>query len=172
MSCKNICSFVPSKFTWWTSQMLESFLEYGGPPSVPILFRTSGIGTDTAYQWYGDPPWSWKNLRELNFHREDGSPGAQKLPNQWNNMSRSQENLSEFFFIHYCGRSDHFYMASRLIVLNKVYFSRYSWVGFVKIEFHICQQCSFTGSTLPWLVSCMEITATLTAVVPFLATQS
>ena len=30
-----------------------------------------------------------------------------------------------------------------------------------KIEYHICQQCSFTGSTLPWLVSCMEITATL-----------
>ena len=47
-------------------------------------------------------------------------------------MSRSQENLSEFFFIHYCGRSDHFYMASLQIVLNKVYFSRYSWVGFVK----------------------------------------
>ena len=47
-------------------------------------------------------------------------------------MPRSQENLSEFFFIHYCGRSDHFYMASLQIVLNKVYFSRYSWVGFVK----------------------------------------
>ena len=41
-----------------------------------------------------------------------------------------------------------------------------------KIEFHICQQCSFSGSTLPWLVFCMEITASLPAVVPFLATQS
>ena len=40
--------------------------------------------------------------------------------------------VSEFFFIHYCGRSDHFYMASLQIVLNKVYFSRYSWIGFVK----------------------------------------
>ena len=41
-----------------------------------------------------------------------------------------------------------------------------------KIEFHICQQCSFSGSTLPWLVFCMEITASLPAVVPFLATRS
>ena len=92
------------------------------PHSVSFL----GKETDTATP-----------LRLENFGRIDFSLGrwitrGKKRPSRWHHMPRSQENLSEFFFIHYCGRSDHFYMASRLSVLNKVYFSRYSWVGFVK----------------------------------------
>ena len=61
------------------------------PPSVPIGFVPQKLG---LIWWV---PWECKNLGELNFHMENGLPEAQKLPNRYYHMSRSQENWSEFF---------------------------------------------------------------------------
>ena len=76
-------------------------------------------------------------LRLENFGRIDFSLGrritrGKKTPKSMTPYVKVPGELVRIFFIHYCGRSDHFYMASLQIVLNKVYFSRYSWVGFVK----------------------------------------
>ena len=92
------------------------------PHSVSFL----GKETDTATP-----------LRLENFGRIDFSLGrwitrGKKTPKSMTPYVKVPGELVKKNFIHYCGRSDHFYMASRLIVLNKVYFSRYSWVGFVK----------------------------------------
>ena len=61
------------------------------PPSVPIGFVPQKLG---LIWWV---PWECKNLGELNFHMENGLPEAQKLPNRYYHISRSQGNLSEFF---------------------------------------------------------------------------
>ena len=59
------------------------------------------------------------NLGELNFHMENGLPEAQKLPNRYYHMSRSQENWSEFFFVHYWGCGRHFSGGDRSDLLKR-----------------------------------------------------
>ena len=93
-------------------------------------------------------PLSMEKFGRIEFSLGKWITRVMKPPNRYYHISRSQENLSEFFFINYCGRSDHFYMASRLIVLNKVDFSRYSWIGFVKVAV-ISMQKTSQGSVEP-----------------------
>ena len=70
---------------------VQQFWKSTRPPSVPIGFVPQKLG---LIWWV---PWECKNLGELNFHMENGLPEAQKLPNRYYHMSRSQENWSEFF---------------------------------------------------------------------------
>ena len=103
----------------------------------------------------GDPPEAgkfWENRFFTGKMDHWGQKNAQVDDTICQGPRRTCQN---FFFIHYCGRSDHFYMASLQIVLNKVYFSRYSWVGFIKKLSTI-----FVSNAL-FQVFCMEITATL-----------
>ena len=83
------------------------------PPSVPIGFVPQKLG---LIWWV---PWECKNLGELNFHMENGLPEAQKLPNRYYHMSRSQENWSEFFFVHYWGCGRHFSGGDRSDLLKR-----------------------------------------------------
>ena len=84
------------------TQFLTAFWDHIRPPSVPIGFVPQKLG---LIWWV---PWECKNLGELNFHMENGLPEAQKLPNRYYHMSRSQENWSDFFFVHYWGCGRHF----------------------------------------------------------------
>ena len=72
------------------------------PLSAPFLFRTSRKGTDSA------SPWKWKNLGVTVFHREKAKKSAKKAQNLWVHIPRSHLVFSEFNFVHYCGRRDHF----------------------------------------------------------------
>ena len=94
--------FFPQGFPNFKSHDVYAVLEQHRPPSVPIGFVPQKLG---LIWWV---PWECKNLGELNFHMENGLPEAQKLPNRYYHMSRSQENWSEFFSVHYwgCGRQD------------------------------------------------------------------
>ena len=83
------------------------------PPSVPIGFVPQKLG---LIWWV---PWECKNLGELNFHMENGLPEAQKLPNRYYHMSRSQENWSEFFSVHYWGCGRHFSGGDRSDLLKR-----------------------------------------------------
>ena len=60
------------------------------PPSVPIGFVPQKLG---LIWWV---PWECKNLGELNFHMENGLPEAQKLPNRYYHISRSQKKVRIF----------------------------------------------------------------------------
>ena len=78
-----------------------------------------------------NPAWLWdsqprmvgtlgcKNLGESNFHMENGLREAQKLPNRYYHISRSQGNLSEFFFVHYWGCGRHFSGGDRSDLLKR-----------------------------------------------------
>ena len=92
----------------WTASARE-----GRPPSVPIGFVPQKLG---LIWWV---PWECKNLGELNFHMENGLPEAQKLPNRYYHMSRSQENWSEFFSVHYWGCGRHFSGGDRSDLLKR-----------------------------------------------------
>ena len=64
-------------------------------------------------------PWGCKNLGESNFHMENGLREAQKLPNRYYHISRSQGNLSEFFFVNYWGCGRHFSGGDRSDLLKR-----------------------------------------------------
>ena len=115
---QNYCFLQPLEGTW----QLSWFGVHSGrtpnwdscrPPSVPIGFVPQKLG---LIWWV---PWECKNLGELNFHMENGLPEAQKLPNRYYHMSRSQENWSEFFFVHYWGCGRHFSGGDRSDLLKR-----------------------------------------------------
>ena len=107
-----------------TSQLPGQCLGLGRPPSVPIGFVPQKLG---LIWWV---PWECKNLGELNFHMENGLPEAQKLPNRYYHISRSQGNLSEFFFVHYWGCGRHFSGGDRSDLLKRGYCSICGSVSF------------------------------------------
>ena len=72
------------------------------PLSVCFLFRTSGKQTDTA------TPLSMEKFGRINFSLARWVTEGKKRPNRWGNMPIELWDLSEFFFIHCCGRGSHF----------------------------------------------------------------
>ena len=102
-------------WTWWRPALPSTCKGCWRtrPPSIPIWFVPQKLG---LIWWV---PWECKNLGELNFHMENGLPEAQKLPNRYYHMSRSQENWSEFFFVHYWGCGRHFSGGDRSDLLKR-----------------------------------------------------
>ena len=78
-NCKNLHFFVGGRFPKFKYQNLKLGCEIH------------------SQEWWA--PCGWKNLRELNFHMENGSQEAQKRPNRYNHMSKS---ACQNFFVHYC----------------------------------------------------------------------
>ena len=74
----------------------------GRPLSVWFLFLTSGKQTDTA------TPLSMEKFGRINFSLARWVTEGKKRPNRWGNMPIELWDLSEFFFIHCCGRGSHF----------------------------------------------------------------
>ena len=101
--------------TWETMQKSHRGLKHGVRWGRPILAPNSilmfapiqllGCEIHSQELWV---PWGCKNLGESNFYMENSLREAQKMPNRYYHISRSQGNLSEFFFVHYWGCGRHF----------------------------------------------------------------
>ena len=92
------------------------------PRSTPIWTRPLSVLFYFVPQEKGliwRPPWGWKNMGESILHWKNRPNDTKKWPKVGGHMPRSHGNLSEFFFVHYSGRSSHFSEGHRSVCPRK-----------------------------------------------------